>query len=244
MRSQWRRVLILGMLAAGGLGSRAAEARTIRFSGYEWDVKAGNQIGPGPNDWRDDNVWVDINGHLHLKISRIGNRWYAAEVTSRKRFGFGTYQFQVTGAIDKLDPHVVLGLFNYKTPDVGPDLTNELDVELTRWGHADGPNLHFTAWPAVAGVANQGKSFFFNLAGNATTHRFLWRQTGVVFQSLRGHRNDNRNEIARWQFTPRRFNRFIPQKPMPVHLNLWMFEGTPTDGKEVEVIVKSFTYKP
>jgi hypothetical protein len=31
---------------------------------------------------------------------------------------------------------------------------------------------------------------------------------------------------------------------MPVHLNLWLFENrAPADGKEVELIVKSFSYR-
>lgn len=235
---------VLAMFAAGWVG-QPVEARTIRFSGLEWEVKSGDGIGPGPCNWRDDNVWVDINGQLHLKISRIGNKWYSSEVTTRRRFGFGQYQFQVVGRIDKLDRNVVFGMFNYPTPDVGPDGTNELDVELARWGNPNWPNLNFTLWPATPGVANQGKSFFFGLDGTFTTHRFIWRKASVLFQSLYGHRDDNRNEIARWQFSPRRYNRFIPQKPMPVHLNLWLFQGKPpADGKEVELIVKSFAYQP
>ena len=236
--------LILGMFVAG-LAGPSAEARTIRFSGYEWEVKSGDGIGPGPCNWRDDNVWVDINGQLHLKISRIGNKWYSSEVTTKRRFGFGRYQFQVDGRIDRLDRNVVFGMFNYPTPDVGTDGTNELDIELARWGNANGPNLNFTLWPATPNVPNQGKSVFFDLGGTFTTHRFTWRKTGVLFQSLHGHRDDDRNEIARWQFSPRRYARFIPQKPMPVHLNLWLFEGrAPADGKEVELVVKSFTYRP
>jgi hypothetical protein len=40
-------------------------------------------------------------------------------------------------------------------------------------------------------------------------------------------------------------SRLIPQKPVPLHLNLWLFQGKPpTDGKEVEVILKSATYTP
>jgi hypothetical protein len=39
--------------------------------------------------------------------------------------------------------------------------------------------------------------------------------------------------------------RFAPPKPEPVHLNLWLHNGLPlTDGKAVEIVIRSFTYKP
>jgi hypothetical protein len=62
---------------------------------------------------------------------------------------------------------------------------------------------------------------------------------------LYGHRNDDRNEIVRWKFAPRDTTSYISQKAMPVHLNLWLFQGRPpSDGKEVEIVVKSFSYVP
>ena len=57
-----------------------------------------------------------------------------------KCLGFGRYQFQVIGRIDQLDPNVVLGLFKYPTPDVGPDGTNEIDIEFAQWGRATANN--------------------------------------------------------------------------------------------------------
>jgi hypothetical protein len=32
---------------------------------------------------------------------------------------------------------------------------------------------------------------------------------------------------------------------MPVHINFWLFDGNgPEDGKNVEVVVRSFEFKP
>jgi len=118
------------------LAAASAKATTLRFSGYDWTVKAGNGLGPGPCNWSDSNAWVDSDGALHLKLTKVGGTWYCAEIESVQRFGFGEYQFWVEGAIDALDPNVVLGLFNYPPPAVGPDGTNEIDVELARWGVA------------------------------------------------------------------------------------------------------------
>ena len=89
----------------------------------------------------------------------------------------------------------------------------------------------------------QGKVYDFSLAGTYTTHRFTWRSNGILFQSLNGHRNDNRNQIARWQFSPKSAGALRAAAPLPVHLNLWLFDGNPpTDGREVEIVVSKFSY--
>jgi hypothetical protein len=49
-------------------------ARIIYFAGYDWRVKSGDNIGPGPNSWDEDNVWIDPNGHLHLVLTRRDGR--------------------------------------------------------------------------------------------------------------------------------------------------------------------------
>ncbi len=241
-----------GVLAAGLCSGRAAQAQqtpqTVRFGGLVWEVRQAGNGGPGPNAWNPRNVRVDRAG-LHLKISRTvvngKTEWQCAELSTQKSLGFGTYQFQVVGAIDRLDRNVVLGLFDYPTPDVGPDGTNEIDIEFARWGHADAPPGSYTVYPA-SGKRAPGDShpFAFTLNGDYTTHRFVRSAASVRYTSLHGHRDDNANLFATWDYAPAD-KRLIPQKPLPVHINLWLFEGKPpTDGKEVEIIIKKFTYTP
>jgi hypothetical protein len=107
----------------------AAKATTIEFAGYTWDVRNGGG-GPGPNNWSDKNAWVDDQKRLHLKIAKRDGKWSCAELTMTKPLGFGKYDFVVNGAVGKLDDNVILGLFNYPTPEIGPDGTNEIDIEL------------------------------------------------------------------------------------------------------------------
>lgn len=122
----------------------------ISFSGYDWEVRSGTG-GPGPNDWSADNVFVDADG-LHLKISNSGSTWSCAEVTLTQRLGFGVYEFQLTGRPDLFDRNVVLGLFNYPPADVGPDGTNEIDIEFAQWGQAGNRNrLNWTVYPPALG---------------------------------------------------------------------------------------------
>ncbi len=235
-------IVLTSSLYGGELATAASVSTTIQFSGYQWDVRSGTG-GPGPNTWDPANVWVDAQGALHLKITAQGGAWSCAEVSTKKRFGFGRYQFQVISPLDQLDRNVVLGLFNYPTPDVGVDGTNEIDIEFARWGDEANPPGNYTVWPAQAGLAPRTHPFSFALDGTYTTHRFTWSSRRIFFQSLYGHRNDNRNRFASWVYRPSAYAKYIPQKPMPVHLNLWLFQGLPpTDGQEVEAIVKSFKF--
>ena len=219
--------------------------RMIQFSGYEWIVRDNGLSGPGPNKWSGSNVWLDDEGNLHLKITRTNDGWYCAEVTMTQRLGFGKYQFQVIVQIDQLDPNIVFGLFNYPTGDVGPDGTNEIDIEYAHWGNAEWPIGNFTVWPAQSGIAQTSETFPVELNGTYTTHRFTWESQQIFFQSLHGHEDNDENEIASWLYKPDEPLTHISQQAMPVHINLWLFEGkTPIDGNEVEIIIHSFTFTP
>ncbi|MFN8381152.1 MAG: glycoside hydrolase family 16 protein [Anaerolineales bacterium] len=219
--------------------------RAIHFSGYEWLVRdqGSNLSGPGPNVWDGSNVWVDESGDLHLKLTHVKDGWHSAEVTMTQSQGFGRYQFQVIGPIDQFDPNVVLGLFNYPTEGIGPDGTNEIDIEFAHWGNPDVPIGNFTVWPSQAGIEQTSNSFPVKLNGTYTTQRFIWQSQQIFFQSLHGHTNSNENEFAKWLYQPSEPINHIPQHPIPIHINLWLFQGQPPiDGNEVEVIIHSFSF--
>ena len=234
-------MMFLGLALMWVAPARAAE---ISFGGYTWTVRSG-QGGPGPNTWAERNVWLDAAGNLHLKIARAGTNWSCAEVTMTRRLGYGRYQFQTLGRVDRLDENVVLGLFNYPTGDVGPDASNEIDIEYARWGRAANPIGNFTVWPVAVHLRQTTKGFPFTLAGEASTHRFVWSPDRIRFQCLDGHRDDDAGELAAWTYQPPDPARRIATKPMPVHLNLWLFQGRPPkNGAEVEITIRSFRFTP
>jgi hypothetical protein len=224
--------------------SSAQESKTLFFSGYEWTVRS-NPGGPGPNEWKEENVWVDGNGWLHLKISVQDNMWSCAELYTTRRFGFGKYQFEVIGRIDQLDDNVVLGLFNYPTEDVGPDTTNEMDIEFSRWGDGANPMGNYTVWPTKLGLQPAERTFSFSLNSDTTTHVFHRGERGVLFQSLYGFQSHPASRMARWLYLPKTPGSRISRKPMPVHINLWLFDGLPPkDQQEIEIIIASFRFTP
>lgn len=222
----------------------ARAASTIQFSGYTWNIRnTGNSAeDPGPNIFSGSNAWVDSNGWLHLKISKntSTNKWNCAEIYSAQNFGYGTYQWQVEGAIGSLDKNIVLGLFNYS----GNDGFDEMDIEFARWGNSSWPNLNYTIYPATgtSGKSDWNYTKNFTLSGGTyTTHRFTRNSNSVVLKSLNGFYNDDTNLFASATCSSPAWS--ISTASMPVHMNLWLFDGlAPSDSKEVEIIIHSFKY--
>jgi hypothetical protein len=220
-----------------------------------WNVKSGRG-GPGVtvdnpegNYWSINNVWLDDEDNLHLKISKDGDRWYCAEIWTNERLPFGKYQFWINNRIDQLDKNVVLGMFNY--PDFGCknefDGTNEIDIEIAKWGVDSNPNGNYAVYPGD--VCDKAWNYTFPLASLApmtdyTTHRFDWSSTNVIFQSLRGHKEWDDyiyTDLINQTVTPLDWAQHIPQQPLPVHINLWLFQSKkPTDDQPVEVVIGKF----
>jgi len=239
---------VMPICAVAGLcfGVSAQAQTTVQFSGYVWDVRQAGTGGPGPNCWDPKSVQVDASGRLHLRLTRRDGQWRCAEVSTRKSFGFGRYEFDIVGPLDKFDPNVVLGLFDYPNPGQGPDGTNEIDIEYSRWGKPSALPASATIYPATAQQAKLGPpavSYAFPVPSGLadTTQRFTRTARSVRVQCLYG---DNRGEYARWLFRPANPQR-LPQQPLPVHLNLWLFQGhPPANGQELEVIIKRFSFVP
>jgi hypothetical protein len=229
----------------GNIQSTNADARaaaTVQFSGYTWNVRntGNNSEGPGPNIFNGSNAWVDASGRLHLKITKntSTNKWNCAEIYSTQSFGLGTYQWQVEGAIGSLDKNIVLGLFNYS----GRNEFDEMDVEIARWGNNAWPNLNYTVWPASSGYNRWSYTQNFSLTGGTyTTHRFKRTSNSVAFKSMYGFYNDDTNLFASATCNAPTWS--ISTQAMPIHMNLWLFDGlAPSDAKEVEIIIHNFKY--
>lgn len=220
----------------------ALPERTFSWSGYQWTVRntAGKQ-GPGPNYFGDYSVFVDDSGYLHLWIrkDKLTGQWQCAEITSLQSFEYGTYQFVVEGAIDKFDKNLVLGLFNYS----GNEGLDEMDIEIARWGNSSYPNLNYTIWPAKKEFKNSSTVKEFTLKSNLSTHYFRRNADTVYCASFDGISTDPKNIIFSSTFTTPATS--ISHIAMPVHINFWLFDGQPVEKLEnVEVIIRSFKYKP
>ena len=252
-------------------GSRAQ--RIIEFSGFSWWVKESDQrAGPGPNWWSasEENVWVDQQGRLHMKITHRDGKWLCAEVVCEEPAAYGTYAFYLNGSVDKLDPRVVLGCFTWDDTAYKTQANCEIDIEFSRWNNASAPNLHYAVQPVYGPDAPSGRYnerahvSHMALEDSKSTHIFTWTPERVTFASFEGSRQPA-HLLDGWTFNsdqqPRRVRQEgitsdpvgIP-KPGPdthVRINLWLIDANrdqkadpPLHGKEVEVIIERVVQIP
>jgi hypothetical protein len=214
---------------------------TLSFSGYTWTIKDSGTgtAGPGPNRWKGANAFVDASGYLHLKLTKnaISGVWECAEVTSTTNFGYGTYQWQVEGPVSSLDKYIVLGFFNYS----GVDGYDEMDIEYAKWGVATNPFVGYTIYPAQGAGGQFHNATSFTTGGTYTTNRFKRTATSVVFKAINGFYDDDTNLAYTTTCTSPTYS--ISTLSMPIHMNLWLFQGhAPASNNTVEIIVHSFKF--
>jgi hypothetical protein len=222
--------------------SRAA--RLISFSGHTWAVKSSvesNKVwtaGPGDNYFsaNTDNVWVDKEGRLHLKITKADGRWQCAEIRNLNKTGYGSYSFSLAPGFEQLDPNVVLGMFTYDD-DMPPETeseifkyTREIDIEYSRWGDLNSDNGQFVIQP----YTEPGNRYRFNMLcnGQESTHRFQWYSEKIAFNVAY---NDG-TDVASWTYTGQN----LPNLGLETcRINLWLTDPNgPTNQKGAEVVIQ------
>lgn len=222
--------------------------RTIAFSGRTWRVKGPGYYGPGPNLFTNSasNVWVDVNGRLHLTLQNVSGQWLSTEVAAEEPLGYGDYVFTTVGRLDLLDPKVVFGLFLwqygrcYDTAFLWWNPFNEIDVEFSRWGNPASGIAQFVAQPFdyPGNIQRFDPSFAVD---ELTSHAFRWHKDRVEYRSWRGGPQDESpsNMIHTWTYTGPHIPR--PEQPR-VHINLWRFADPPASAQEV--VLDAFTFVP
>jgi len=211
----------------------------IKFAGRLWNVKSGCGLGPGPNCWSDsaESVWVQ-DGELHLKIRKIEDKWYSAEVTAAECTQYGTHRFFVSSDLNSLDKNVVAAVFLYK------DDQNEIDMEFSRWTDENaGENAQFVVQPWDI----PGNIHRFAIPQDITesTHVINWNSSSVQFQSIRGHYQEpppSENLLDKWEY----MGNSIPKENdcLRVHINLWQIGGNPPSNNQEAVFIVSNAQLP
>jgi hypothetical protein len=241
-------LLAVGLAAAAqpaerhsGTASLAASAgtRTVVFAGRIWSIKdsGGALWGPGPNVFTSDpqQVWVDEQGRLHLRIDQVGGAWRSVEVIAQDSLGYGNYRFTIETPLDALDPNVVLGLFTWS--DQRAYNHREIDIEFARWGDpAAVANVQYTVQPYT--TAGNQRAWWLGPGYGTTQHAFRWSSARIDFTSTAYG-----NTLQSWSFT-RRTGIPKPGGETP-RINLWLFGGkAPLDGRPAEVVISAFEFTP
>ncbi len=224
--------------------------RIINFSGRDWIVKFSViPTGPGLNYFNDEanSVFVDAQGQLHLKIIKAGDIWYSSEVILKDSPGYGEYIFYLASRADQIDKNAVLGMFTWDT--FAPSFNyREIDIEISRWGQDANDNSQFVVQPWYK--SSNMHRFNSDFSGNNSVHSFNWSASKISFKSLRGFNASSQNSsdsINSWDYTG---SDIPPPGGENARINLWLFDPAnalgkpPSDGKEVEVIIREFKFVP
>lgn len=213
------------------------------FSGYTWLIKAsGMRVGPGGNYFADknDNVWVDDGGRLHLKITQDQDNWRCAEVISTNSFGFGIYRFHVSTPLSELDDKITLGLFTWS--DVAAYTHREIDIECGKWGNAaDTNNAQFVVQP----YQPRGRLVRYPVPDDLSNvvYSFLWQSNNVSFKCASEETNTSSGKVIfEWRFDG---NRIPHPGDENVRMNLWLSAGrSPRNTNHTEIVISKFEFIP
>ena len=224
--------------------------KTLSFAGYTWTEKHRDfPSDPGQNFWSDatGNVWVDSAG-LHLTYKKVGDVWYASEVTIDKSLGRGTYKMQVHGRLDNLDPHLIAApMFTYEMDNLIAG-HRELDFEFAKWLIATdqaqfvSQPIHDYPW----GSDPHGVRYSLVQTDEACdlTLILVWGEGWVEFKTYYGKWIDSdppaSSLVRSWVYDG-------SDVPTPgqekVHCNFWAVDSNgPADGKDREFVITDFKF--
>lgn len=224
--------------AAAFTSTRRSAPRTIEFAGDTWEVRSDPLLsGPGPNFFSDstDNVWVDAQGALHLRIQYRNGHWWCAEVINTNPAGYGKHQLWIDSPVDLLDPNDVLGFFTWDT--FAPQYNyREIDIEFARWGDPYAPNAQYVIQP----YTTPGNLYRYHLSipTQRSLHIFDWQPGQVNFWSY----DQNDSLLQQWSYTNQPA---VPPAGGHIHLNLWLMSGlAPTNSGPQEVVIHDYQFTP
>jgi hypothetical protein len=163
-----------------GSSPEAGVSKTLLFSGYQWRIRDAPSDRGGPNDFDSQNAWTDDKGMLHLRITKVSDKWKSAEVTLTRSLGYGTYSV-VTEDTTHVDPAAVLSLFTFDYAGADPR-RREMDIEVTHWGDPAGKNAQYVVQPFYV-PENVSR---FIVPSGVLTYSFHWEPGRVVFTTVPG----------------------------------------------------------
>lgn len=220
--------------------------RTVNFSGYVWNVrKTTEPSGPGPNLFSDsvDNVFLDSQRNLHLRILNVEGIWHCAQVESSP-MGHGTYYFQTKSNILALDHNVALGICAYN------DDSHETDFEYSKYGNPAATDIGgFTTQPAPYTPENHLAYSIDQVPSPYTISQwFVWSPDKIEFMAAKGEymptdEVPSVDIIKSWTCN-------LPRDALNARaiMNLWLFQGHPLTcincKKLQEVVITRFFFKP
>ncbi|MGE4453853.1 MAG: serine protease [Sphaerochaeta sp.] len=214
--------------------------RELAFGGLHWRTKSSiTPLSPGPNYYSGDpsSVWVDDWG-LHLTIKEHDEKWWATEIFTREKVGYGTYTFTVETDAASYDPHVVAGFFTWDTEP--EEYNREIDIEFAAWGSPDGTRFQYVVQPYTD--PDRIEVFDPKLNGNLTTHRIEWKPEGVSFSSYHGAVDPDDPASMQMLIKSWRYPESPSEGRVRFRINLWLYQGK-EPVSPAHMVLTSFSFE-
>jgi hypothetical protein len=215
-----------------------SQLRLLLWSGEIWLVFPPSANGPdGPNSLSDSTqaAYVDPQGRLHLKITKVDGKWRGVQLESLAPLNYGTYSFVTGTSTARLAAPIVLGMFVYKPSNVR--YTNEIDLEDSRSliGLGYPRDAQYVVQPYTK--PNHIHRYAIRRSITTTRQQFTWNPGRVSFVTRAGTSP-----------TAKRLSHFVyagPDVPEPsnehVYINLHLHNKKPLNDGTHSVILNSFT---
>lgn len=243
------KIIVLFLLYAFTMNVKGSEQEssslsgdTILFSGYRWVAKDsyGKHTGPGNNYFSrsKDNVYLDAEGKLHLRITHRNEKWYCPEVRLIKNLGRGTYYFYLDPLPQPLDKDIVIGLFLYDREDTSY-FHKEIDIEISQWGKDTSVNTQYVIQPKE----DDAYRFQTDLS-IGTKHTIELNKKRINFKSYYGIPDSNDIPLEYSNHVFERDYKYVLSTER-ISINVWLnHTSEPSNLKEFEVIISKFDFKP
>ena len=228
---------VVAVVVTAGKPVAPLVSKVVRFSGYDWTVRAAtSDKGGQPNFYDPSNAWTDKDGYLHLRMEQRNGVWTCAEVNLTRSLGYGSYSFVVQD-IGHFGPSSALGL--NLIDDLQTDSTqHELEIDLSRWGIADSKNAQYVVQPFYV---PENLSRFMAPSG-VLTHMVRWEPGRAFFKTFRGSTTGpDAAIVSQHTFT----SDVPPAAKETVHIGLYSYRRAKDSPQQpIEVVIEKFEFIP
>ncbi len=209
-------------------------------SGQQSNVTKGRLLWSGIN-WRvytqmENSTWVDDQGLLHMRLQKIGDRWYGTELNSPTTYLYGKFIWNVSSTSLQFERNTSIGMFTYTDDD------HEIDIEINQWPGLD-PHLWFVNQPGTLG--KRPDNVYYSVYSNSSyldatnvTYMFDWEPTYINYSAI----SSDGTVISNWNLTNASA---VPHVDATIIEVITTVRGkAPLSGQSKEIVFNSFQYIP
>jgi hypothetical protein len=221
-----------------GVGTlQLAAVGSLKFSGYDWNVRTIDSDKGGINNLYDaENARTDPSGALRMQIKKKGQGWSCAEIYLSRSLGYGTYAVTVRDT-SRLEPAAVFSMFTFDD-SASEERFREMDVEAGGRGDLAGSaNARYVIQPLYI----PGNLFPYTAPSGTLTYVLHWESGHATFKTFRGRSSGPRAQlVSEHEFTT---GVPVPGKEV-VRLIFYVVASKNPMRNPSEVVVEKFEYLP